>query len=82
MNPFHMNPNCGSYGALENPSAGTIALYILGGSAVLGLAGVVAVGFLFKKGVSAVQSQVAANNAEFEKRAAAMRSVGAGKMPF
>lgn len=74
MNPFHMNPNCGSYGALENPSAGTIALYILGGSAVLGLAGMVAVGVLFKKGVNAIQAQAAANDAAFDKRAAEMRA--------
>lgn len=59
MNPFRMNPNCGSYGALENPSAGTIALYILGGSAVLGLAGMVAVGMLAKKGFNAMQAQSA-----------------------
>lgn len=74
MNPFHMNPNCGSYGALENPSAGTIALYILGGSAVLGLAGMVAVGVLFKKGVNAIQAQAAANDAAFDRRAAEMRA--------
>lgn len=74
MKAFHMNPSCGSYGTLENPSAGKIALYVLGGSAVLGLAGMVAVGVLFKKGVNAMQAQAAANDAAFDKRVSDMRA--------
>ena len=80
MHPFKMNPHCGHGDSLANPSAGTVALYVVGGLTAVGLAGVAAVVYLGRKGVDAVQKQQSQMVADQAKLLDSMRAGKAAAM--